>query len=168
MLAWKRKISARKYFKTFWWKYGLHQYLPQAHQHLVPLSKSNVHDLMFKCLSPYQGYFVRRIEFLSEQMLRSAYSTIHFPELVPASTIPRDDTGWYKLLGMYWVNPSKRGWMDGVFRWLAGLLWGISQGGSPREIPRSSLASLRKIPVHPDSFTWIYFLFKIRNLGDFS
>ena len=34
-----------------------------------------------------------------------------------------------------WVNPSKRGGMDGVFRGLAGLLRGISRGRSPREIP---------------------------------
>ena len=29
-----------------------------------------------------------------------------------------------------WVNPSKRGGMDGVFRGLAGLLRGISRGKS--------------------------------------
>ena len=45
-----------------------------------------------------------------------------------------------------WVNPSKRGGMDGVFRGLAGLLRGISRGGSPREIPRSSPVSPRKTP----------------------
>ena len=33
-----------------------------------------------------------------------------------------------------WVNPSKRGGMDGVFRQLAWLLQGISRGQSPREI----------------------------------
>ena len=46
--------------------------------------------------------------------------------------------------GLDWVNPSKRGGMDGVFQGLAGLLQGISRGGSPREIPRSSPASPRK------------------------
>ena len=40
-----------------------------------------------------------------------------------------------------WVNPSKRGGMDGVFRGLEGLLRGTSRGRSPREIPRSSPAS---------------------------
>ena len=34
-----------------------------------------------------------------------------------------------------WVNPIKRGGMDGVFQGLAGLLRGISRGRSPREIP---------------------------------
>ena len=38
-----------------------------------------------------------------------------------------------------WVNPSKRGGMNGVFQGLAGLLRGISRGRSPREIPRSIL-----------------------------
>ena len=32
--------------------------------------------------------------------------------------------------GIVWVNPSKRGGMDVVFRGLAGLLQGISQVGS--------------------------------------
>ena len=43
-----------------------------------------------------------------------------------------------------WVNLNKRGGMNGVFRGLAGLLRWISQGQSPREIPRSSPASPRK------------------------
>ena len=34
-------------------------------------------DFMFKYLSLYQGYFVRQIQFFAEQMLRSAYSSIH-------------------------------------------------------------------------------------------
>ena len=38
-----------------------------------------------------------------------------------------------------WVNPSKRGGMDGVFQ-------GISRGRSPRKIPRSSPASPRQTP----------------------
>ena len=62
-----------------------------------------------------------------------------------------------------WVNPSKRGGMDGVFGGLTGLLRGISQGQTLREIPRSSPASPRKAG-HCDSFTWIYILFKIGNL----
>ena len=33
-----------------------------------------------------------------------------------------------RLLLTYWVNPSKRGGMDWVFRGLAGLLRGISRG----------------------------------------
>ena len=49
----------------------------------------------------------------------------------------------------YWVNPSKRGGVDGVFRGLAGLLRGISGGRSPREIPRSSPASPRKTQSIP-------------------
>ena len=48
-----------------------------------------------------------------------------------------------------WVNPSKRGGTDGVFQGLAGLLWGISRGRSPGEIPRSSPASTRKTPSIP-------------------
>ena len=34
----KKNIPARKYFKKIWCKYRLHQYLPQAQQHLVPLA----------------------------------------------------------------------------------------------------------------------------------
>ena len=64
----------------------------------------------------------------------------------------------------YWVNPSKRGGMDGVFQGMTGLLIGISGGQRPREIPRSSPAN----PVHPDSFTRIYILFKIGHFGDYS
>ena len=37
----------------------------------------------------------------SEQMLRSVYSTIHGLGLVPASTIPRGGSGWYKPMGIY-------------------------------------------------------------------
>ena len=36
-LASKRKINARKYLTKIWCKYGLHQYLPQAQQYMVPL-----------------------------------------------------------------------------------------------------------------------------------
>ena len=56
-----------------------------------------------------------------------------------------------------WVNLSKRGRKDGVFRGLAGRLRGISGGQRPRELPRSSPAS----PVLPDSFIQIYILFQI-------
>ena len=42
-----------------------------------------------------------------------------------------------------WLNPSKRGGMDGVFRGLALLLRENSWGQSPREILRSSPASSR-------------------------
>ena len=38
-----------------------------------------------------------------------------------------------------WVNPSKRGGMDGVLQGLAELLRGISRGRSPREIPWNKL-----------------------------
>ena len=48
---------------------------------------------------------------------------------------------------VYWVNPSKRGGMDGVFQRLAGLLRGISRGGSPGEIPSNSPASLKKTVI---------------------
>ena len=48
-----------------------------------------------------------------------------------------------------WVNPSKKGGMDGVFQGLAGLLRGISRGQDLREIPRSSPASPRKAPSIP-------------------
>ena len=36
-------------------------------------------------------------QFFSEQILKSKYSTIHALGLIPASTIPRDSIGWYKL-----------------------------------------------------------------------
>ena len=50
-----------------------------------------------------------------------------------------------------WVNLSKRGGMDGVFRGLAGLL------GIPEEQP----CQPEENPVLPDSFTQIYILFLI-------
>ena len=50
-----------------------------------------------------------------------------------------------------WVNSSKRGGMDRVFQGLAGLPC------QPKENP-----------VHPDSFTWLYILFKIGHFGDIS
>ena len=34
----KKKIICKKNFKNIWCKYGLHKYLPQAQQHLPPLS----------------------------------------------------------------------------------------------------------------------------------
>ena len=64
-----------------------------------------------------------------------------------------------------WVNPSKRGGMDGVLQGLAGLLRGISRGRSPREIPRSSPASQMRTPL---ILTWIYILFKTGHFGDIS
>ena len=76
----------------------------------------------------------------------------------------------------YWVNPSKRGGMDGAFWGLAGLLRGISLGRSQREIlrsrpegnPEEQPYQPEQNPVHPDSITWIYILFEIRHFGDIS
>ena len=59
-----------------------------------------------------------------------------------------------------WVNLSKRGGKDGVFRGLAGLHWGISRGQSPREIPRSSPASPRKTPSFPTLLLRFTFYFQ--------
>ena len=58
-----------------------------------------------------------------------------------------------------WVNLSKRGGKDGVSRGLAGLLRGISQGRSPREILRSSPISPRKIPSFPSLLLRFTFYF---------
>ena len=74
------------------------------------------------------------------------------------------------LITLYWVNPSKRGGMDGVFWGLAGLLQGISRGRSPREIPRSSPASPMKTPYMLTlllGFTF-YLKYDILVLSDFS
>ena len=46
-------------------------------------------------------YFVRQIQFFSEQTLKSKYSLIHALGLVPASTLPRDYTVWYNPWGVY-------------------------------------------------------------------
>ena len=62
-----------------------------------------------------------------------------------------------------WVNPSKRGGMDGVFQGLAGLLRGISRGQNPRDIPRAKPEGNREElpcqpeenPILPDFFTQI-------------
>ena len=64
------------------------------------------------------------------------------------------------LLGVYWVNLSKRGGKDGIFWGLAGLLWGISRRRSPREIPRSSPASPRKTPSFPTLLLRFTFYFQ--------
>ena len=67
-----------------------------------------------------------------------------------------------------WVNPSKKGEIDGVF----------SRAGRafPRDFPRAKpKGNTKEQPcqpeenlVHPDSFTWIYILFKIGYFGDIS
>ena len=57
--------------------------------------------------------------------------------------------------------------MNEVLRGLAGLLRGIPRAkpeGNPEEQP----CQTEKNPVHPDSFTWIYILFKIGYFGDIS
>ena len=50
----------------------------------------------------------------------------------------------FSLARQSWVNLSKRGGKEGVFRELAGLLRGISRGQSSRKILRSSPATPRK------------------------
>ena len=71
-----------------------------------------------------------------------------------------------------WVSPSKRGGMAGFPR---------ADRAAPRDFPRANPLgnpALRKSlgaacqpkenPVHPDSFTWIYILFKILHFDDYS
>ena len=58
-----------------------------------------------------------------------------------------------------WVNFSKRGGKDGVFRGLARLLQGISWGRSPREILRSSPASPSKTLFFPTLLLRVTFNF---------
>ena len=79
-----------------------------------------------------------------------------------------NELNFNELKGVYWVIPSERGRKDGVFQGLAGRLQGISRAQSPREIPRSRLASPRKNLVHPNCFSRIYILCKIGQFGDFS
>ena len=64
------------------------------------------------------------------------------------------------LVLKYWVNPSKRGGMDGVFRGLAGLLLGISRGRSLTEIPSNSPANPRKSLSFLTLFIGFTFYFK--------
>ena len=61
-------------------------------------------------------------------------------------------------VGPYRVNPSKRGEIDWVLQGLTGLLPGTSE-----EQP----CQPKENPIHPDSFTWIYILFKKGHFGDF-
>ena len=61
---------------------------------------------------------------------------------------------------MEWVNLSKRGWKDGVFRGLVGLLRGISRA-NPEGNPEEQPGQPEENPVLPDSFTQIYILFLI-------
>ena len=69
---------------------------------------------------------------------------------------------------LYWVNPSKRGGMDGVFRGLAeNALWDLPRA-TPEENPEEQPCQPEKNPVHPNSFTWIYILFKIGHFDDVS
>ena len=61
---------------------------------------------------------------------------------------------------IYWVSPSKRGGMDQIFRELEGLVRGIFEGRSMREIPRSSTASPRKTLSIPTFLLGFTFFFK--------
>ena len=72
-------------------------------------------------------------------------------------------THWYCR---YWVHPSKIGGSDGFFRGLAGLIRGISQGQSPREILRNSLASPRKTASFPTLL--LIFTFQFLSVFPFS
>ena len=56
--------------------------------------------------------------------------------------------------------------MDGVFRGLAGLLQGISRGRSQKGNPEEQPCQPEENPVNPNSFAWIYILFKIGHFGD--
>ena len=59
----------------------------------------------------------------------------------------------------YWVNPSKRGGRRSAGR------------AAPRDFPRAKVEGNpeeQENPVHPDSFTWIYIIFKIGHFGDIS
>ena len=60
-LASKQKISARKYFQKCWCKYGLHQYLPQAQQQLVPLKKLNFVYCCCFDMFYYPTFFIHNI-----------------------------------------------------------------------------------------------------------
>ena len=60
---------------------------------------------------------------------------------------------------IYWVNLSKRGGMVGVFQGLVGLVHGIFQGQSQREILRSSRASPRKtLSIPPLCLRFTFYL----------
>ena len=69
-----------------------------------------------------------------------------------------------QVAGGDWVNPSKRVGMDMVFQGLA----------APRDFPRSKPEGNpgeqhrqpEGNPVHLNSFTWIYILFKTGHFGD--
>ena len=63
-------------------------------------------------------------------------------------------------LTIYWVNISKRGGKDVIFRRLAGLIRGISQEQSPREILRISPTSPRKTPSFLTLLLRFTFFFK--------
>ena len=70
--------------------------------------------------------------------------------------------------GQYWVNPSKRGGMDKVFRGLAGLLQRNFSRTKPEGNPEEQPCQPKENPIHPNSFTCIYILFKIGHFGDIS
>ena len=63
------------------------------------IGPNRMHPDRISCLSLSANDHV--VSTFSEQKLRSVYSTLHALGLAPASTIPRDGTGWYKPLGMY-------------------------------------------------------------------
>ena len=66
----------------------------------------------------------------------------------------------HPLLSIYWVNLSRKRGMDRVFQSLAGLIKGIFQGQSQREILGSSRVSPRKtLSIPPFSFLKVLQLF---------
>ena len=98
--------------------------------------------------SPFQSFVLRFIVTVFH--VNSKH--LHFLDICIT-----DFAHWF---GEDWVNLSKRGGKDGVFRGLAGLLRGISQGRSPREIPKSSPASPRKTPSFPTLLLRFTFYFQ--------
>ena len=74
-----------------------------------------------------QGSFITKVvEYKGCWMQVSLNERIVEFKIVESKNDCIQDHWIQEVLG--WVNPSKRGWMDGVFRGLAGLLRGISRG----------------------------------------
>ena len=105
-------------------------------------------------MDPFVHFMKANTEFLLPFILPTSNFTSNFtPSFISNMTINllhNDD----------WVNLSKIGGKGAVFRGLAGLLQGISQGQSTREILRSSPASPRKTPSFPTLLLRFTFYFQ--------
>ena len=78
--------------------------------------------------------------------------------------LQRSHQGDHQEIGLFQLK--EEGW-TGFYQGWQGCSEGFP-GGKAQGKSRGAALSARENPVHPDSFTWIYILFKIGYFGDLS